>query len=51
MRPTHIIEGNLLYSMVTNEMLISLKNTLTEKLKIMHGHIFRYYSPVNLTQN
>lgn len=47
-RPTHIMEGNLLYSKSTNLMYILYKNTITETPKIMSVQIFGHSGPDRL---
>lgn len=47
-RPTHIREGDLLYSESTNWNVMSPKNTLTETLSIMFNQISGHIGPMKL---
>ena len=48
MRPTHIMESNLLYSKSTNWNINLLQNTLMETSRIMCGYLSGHCSPVGL---
>ena len=49
MRPTHIRESNLRYSMSSNLNVNLIQNTLTETWRIMFDHTSRHHGPAKLT--